>query len=97
MCVRAQPSTVWQDVATQPTRILYWSFAHAARTAREIVTFEAAPPPGRPGGATKILATASAVPANGWVTYSGNYTVPSFQTTTRFLFRPRECYFQARV
>lgn len=74
-----------------PGTTLFWSFAHRARVATETAVLHAGPPPGFAGGPTTVLATASAVPPNGWQTYEGTFVVPARQVRTRLQFTPLQC------
>lgn len=69
------PSTIFQDVATTPGVTMAWSFWHRSRsrsneTVRVIIN-----------GVNMGNFTTS---GSSWRQYSGTYTIPSGQTTTRF-------------
>ena len=81
-----QASTLYQDLTTVPGQVMRWSLWHRARytgTAN-----------GQDVMAVKIGTTTTQVQQgsnisdgpNAWVNYTGSYTVPAGQTTTRFAF-----------
>lgn len=75
-----QPSNLYQDVATTPGQTIRWQLQHRGRTGVDTMEVRM----GAPGGALALQATLS--DGLTWATYSGYYTVPAGQTTTRFSF-----------
>ncbi|GLZ80218.1 hypothetical protein Afil01_50250 [Actinorhabdospora filicis] len=88
-----RPSTLYQDVATTPGQKLLWRIRHRARdvspgvdkdTMHVLIGAPGAESPQKPSGAATpdIVDTDAA-----WGTWTGVYTVPAGQTTTRFGFK----------
>ncbi|MPQ99985.1 DUF11 domain-containing protein [Modestobacter sp. I12A-02628] len=81
-----QTSTLFQDVATTPGQSLRWELQHRGRAGTDVMAVHIAAP-------TAALAPTNqqgpliSDGKNAWGTYSGLYTVPSGQTTTRFSFK----------
>jgi uncharacterized repeat protein (TIGR01451 family) len=77
-----QVSTLYQDLTTTPGQVLKWELAHRGRSGTDVMRVMLGPPSGP-------LVQQGADIADGntaWGTYSGLYTVPAGQTTTRFAF-----------
>lgn len=72
-----QRATLYQDLATTPGETIRWQLQHRGRTGVDTMAVRL----GVPGAPLTVQSTI----ANGqtWVTYSGFYTVPTGQTTTR--------------
>ena len=75
------PDALYQVVATTPGQIIHWSLAHRGREGVDTMQLAVGPD----GGPLTIEGTMTD-PAGAWVTYTGNYTVPAGQTSTRFSF-----------
>ncbi|WP_283139068.1 DUF11 domain-containing protein [Rhizohabitans arisaemae] len=76
-----QVATLYQDRSTTPGQKLYWRLSHRGRLGTDRMALDI----GAPGSPVQ-----QAVMSDGntrWGTYSGTYTVPAGQTTTRFAFR----------
>ncbi|MCL3782722.1 DNRLRE domain-containing protein, partial [Prolixibacteraceae bacterium JC049] len=71
------PNTVYQDVTTVPGTVMTWKIMHRGRSG----TDEAKLKLGAPGSTSDIQTFST---GTSWVEYTGSYTVPSGQTTTRF-------------
>lgn len=72
---------VYQDIATQPGSTINWQVAHRGRSGVDTADMKV----GAPGGTLTTIETMS-TGNTAWVLYSGTYTVPAGQTTTRFQF-----------
>ncbi|UPZ17843.1 T9SS type B sorting domain-containing protein [Flavobacterium humidisoli] len=72
---------VYQDYDSAKNKLFNFSFAHKGRAGRDEMVLKAGPP----GGPYTIITTASTDNV-AWKVYSGNYTVPLSQNTTRFIF-----------
>ena len=72
------PSSLYQDMNTNPGDKLTWGFAHRGRSGDETIHFEIGPP----GGPYVRIQTVTT--GKEWKYYSGIYDVPIGQTTTRF-------------
>ena len=77
--------TLYQDLPTTPGQTMRWSLRHhatpgsgATNTMRVLI--------GEPGGSLQQSGP-NLVTGNTWAEYSGAYTVPAGQTTTRFAFQ----------
>ena len=70
------------DTSTLQGQTLAWSFAHHARVGTDVMGLYI----GRPGS-ERLVRQASDNVADGWVVYSGTYTVPIGQMVTRFGYR----------
>ena len=83
--------TLYQDLPTTPGQVLQWSLWHRARNATNNVTAQDSIQV-QLGSVTKQTAqiprgaTSATISdgASGWVQYTGTYTVPAAQQTTRF-------------
>lgn len=75
-------SGVYQDYDTPQPTIFNYGFAHRGRQGTDTCQLLAGPP----GGPYTPVHTAT-TGNTAWVYYTGNYTVPSGQTTTRFIFQ----------
>lgn len=77
-----QVSTLFQDIATVPGQVLRWELAHRGRAGTDVIRVMLGPPAG-----PLVQQGASIADGNSaWGHYSGLYTVPVGQTTTRFAF-----------
>ena len=77
-----QVSNLFQDLATVPGQLLRWELQHRGRDGVDVMRV-ALGGPGVPGVQQgPLIADGN----TGWGTYSGLYTVPAGQTTTRFSF-----------
>ncbi|RCG28241.1 DUF11 domain-containing protein [Sphaerisporangium album] len=76
-----QVSTLYQDRATTPGAKLYWRLSHRGRQGTDTMALDI----GAPGTPAQQRTMSDGTTA--WGTYSGTYTVPAGQTTTRFAFR----------
>jgi uncharacterized repeat protein (TIGR01451 family) len=75
-------STLYQDVTTVPGQILKWELAHRGRSGTDVMQVQLGPPSGPLLQQGSNIADGTAA----WGHYSGLYTVPAGQTTTRFAF-----------
>ncbi len=75
------PSTIHQDISTCPGVNYYWQAAHRGRLGTQTAVYEVGPV----GGPYVTLATMT--DGTNWQLYSGNYVIPSGQTTTRIRIR----------
>jgi uncharacterized repeat protein (TIGR01451 family) len=75
-------STLYQDVATIPGSTISWSFAHRGREGTDTMRLLA----GTPGASLSQVGPNFVDGNTAWGRYSGSYTVPAGQTTTRFAF-----------
>lgn len=76
-----QVSTLYQDRPTTPGQKLYWRLSHRGRLGADAMALDIGAP-ANPAQQTTMS------DGNGkWGAYSGTYTVPAGQTTTRFAFR----------
>lgn len=82
------PGMLYQDVSTVPGQTMRWSLDHRARLNTGTNTMEVLI--GSPGGTLQRSGQPLTSGTNSWSTYSGTYTVPAGQTTTRFGFRAVE-------
>nr|WP_062339360.1 Ig-like domain-containing protein [Herbidospora sakaeratensis] len=83
-----QPSTLYQDVPTVPGTVMTWSIWHRGRAGTDVMHVLIGAPGATvaqtPDGATSPdIATGNTA----WRQYTGTYTVPAGQTTTRFSFQ----------
>jgi hypothetical protein len=76
-----QASGLYQDYDTSVATYFNYSFAHMGRDGVDTMVLKAGPP----GGPYNIIETAS-TGKDGWKLYSGKYSVPNNQNTTRFIF-----------
>ncbi|MNS22901.1 5-methyltetrahydropteroyltriglutamate--homocysteine methyltransferase [compost metagenome] len=74
-------SGLYQDYDTSIATYFNYSFAHKGRLGYDTMVLKAGPP----GGPYVTIATVTTGAAQ-WQLYKGTYTVPSSQTTTRFIF-----------
>ncbi|GEL92787.1 MucBP domain-containing protein [Enterococcus villorum] len=74
------PGALYQDIPTTPGSVIYWQISHRGRKGVDtaVVKF------GAPGSSLETIETMKT--GKEWKTYSGYYTVPEGQTTTRFQF-----------
>jgi len=77
------PGSIFQDFTTTPGSTIRWQFSHRGRAGTETVELEL----GRPGRPLDSMVVASTGQA--WKRYSGSYTVPAGQTTTRLTLTSR--------
>ncbi|WP_157520865.1 Ig-like domain-containing protein [Herbidospora daliensis] len=83
-----QPSTLYQDVPTVPGTVMSWSIWHRGRAGTDVMHVLI----GAPGATVAQTPNGASSPdiATGntaWRQYTGTYTVPAGQTTTRFSFQ----------
>jgi uncharacterized repeat protein (TIGR01451 family) len=76
-----QVSTLYQDQPTTPGAKLYWRLSHRGRVGTDTMALDI----GAPGAVVQQQTMADGTTK--WGTYSGTYTVPDGQTSTRFAFR----------
>ena len=74
-------ASVYQDIATVPGEVLEWSIAHRGRNQTDTADVSIGPA----GGTLTVVKTMS-TDETAWVVYSGSYTIPAGQTTTRISF-----------
>ncbi|WP_407560526.1 hypothetical protein [Streptomyces sp. 184] len=74
-------STLYQDLPTTPGTKLYWRLYHRGRQGEDTMALDI----GAPGAAAEQRQFTDGNTA--WGYYTGTYTVPDGQTTTRFAFR----------
>ncbi|WP_244178728.1 DUF7507 domain-containing protein [Streptomyces rubellomurinus] len=74
-------STLYQDLATTPGAVLYWRLYHRGRLGQDTMALDI----GAPGAVIEQRQFTDGNTA--WGFYTGTYTVPAGQTTTRFAFR----------
>jgi hypothetical protein len=77
--------TLYQDISTVPGQLLLYSFAHRGRDGADVMRVDIGPPSNGSSGVTTSLGLFSDG-TSAWRRYSGNYTVPYGQTTTRISF-----------
>lgn len=75
-----QRATMFQDFATTPGETIRWQVQHRGRTGIDVMEVRL----GAPDTTLALQTTAST--GLTWTTYSGLYTVPAGQTTTRLAF-----------
>ena len=73
-------ASLYQDIATTPGDIISWRIAHRGRSGVD----EANVSVGAPGALTPVLTMSDG--SSAWGVYSGLYTIPAGQTTTRISF-----------
>ena len=75
---------IYQDFETTPGSVIRWEFFHRGRSGVESLELQM--------GSTGGLVTTEQLAKTGmkWQAYTGNYTVPEGQTTTRIIFRSLE-------
>lgn len=83
-----QPSTLYQDVPTVPGTVMSWSIWHRGRAGTDVMQVLI----GAPGATVAQTPTGATSPNiatdnTAWRQYTGTYTVPAGQTTTRFSFQ----------
>ncbi|MEU3401110.1 hypothetical protein [Streptomyces filamentosus] len=76
-----QVSTLYQDLPTTPGTKLYWRLHHRGRQGPDTMALDI----GAPGSVVEQRTFTDGNTA--WGHYTGTYTVPAGQTTTRFAFR----------
>ncbi|MFF9839092.1 hypothetical protein [Streptomyces sp. NPDC013740] len=76
-----QVSTLYQDLPTTPGSKLYWRLYHRGRQGQDTMALDI----GAPGSVVEQRTFTDGNTA--WGYYTGTYTVPDGQTTTRFAFR----------
>lgn len=74
-------STLRQDLATTPGQQVYWRLTHRGAYGLDSMAVDIGPPAS--AGQQRLITDDKTA----WGTYSGVYTVPAGQTTTRFAFR----------
>jgi hypothetical protein len=76
-------ATMYQDVGTTPGTVIYWSLLHRGRAGVDTMAVLFGPP-----NDSQLVQQAEFSTGNtDWDAYSGSYTIPPGQTTTRFAFR----------
>ncbi|EUJ45557.1 immunoglobulin-like domain-containing protein [Listeria riparia] len=75
-----EASALYQDIPTTPGATVRWQVEHRGRHTTDTATVKF----GAPGDLKLIDTMTTSVDA--WKTYSGTYTIPAGQTTTRFQF-----------
>lgn len=75
-------SALYQDIATTPGQTIKWSLAHRGRQGTDVMKVLAGPP----GGTMVQQGPNISDGTTAWGKYSGVYTIPAGQTTTRFQF-----------
>ena len=78
-----QVSTLFQDVTTVPGQVLKWQLQHRGRAGTDVMAVLL----GSAGRSARAAGAAISDGNTAWGTYSGLYTVPAGQTTTRFAFQ----------
>ncbi|MFI9318260.1 hypothetical protein ACIGXI_00525 [Kitasatospora aureofaciens] len=76
-----QVSTLYQELPTTPGATLYWRLYHRGRLGQDTMALDI----GAPGAVVQQRQFTDGNTA--WGFYTGTYTVPAGQTTTRFAFR----------
>ncbi|MET9450423.1 DUF7507 domain-containing protein [Streptomyces cinerochromogenes] len=76
-----QVATLYQDLPTTPGSTLYWRLYHRGRLGQDTMALDI----GAPGSPVEQRRFTDGNTA--WGYYTGTYTVPAGQTTTRFAFR----------
>ncbi|QXG75642.1 DUF11 domain-containing protein [Modestobacter sp. L9-4] len=76
-----KPSALYQDLPTIPGTVMRWSLAHRGRTGADTMAVSIGP-----AGDTLVEQRQITDDTSAWGRYSGLYTVPAGQTTTRFSF-----------
>ena len=75
------PSTLFQDLETDPGTTMYWRLKHRGRRGRDTMALLI-------GAPDKLVKQRQITDDNtAWGEHSGSYTVPAGQTTTRFAFQ----------
>ncbi|MBB2946750.1 putative repeat protein (TIGR01451 family) [Actinoplanes lutulentus] len=77
-----QVSTLYQDVTTTPGQALRWELRHRGRSGNDTMSLLIGPP-----GGTLISQGTYTDGKAAWGTWSGFYTVPAGQASTRFAFQ----------
>lgn len=75
---------LYQDVKTTPGQTIYWRLSHMGRSGVDTMQVRIGPATNDPYDTTPQTQMSTGNTA--WETYSGSYTVPAGQTTTRFGF-----------
>ncbi|TDD21254.1 DUF11 domain-containing protein [Nonomuraea diastatica] len=76
-----QVSTLYQDLPTTPGTTLYWRLSHRGRNGPDTMALDIGHPE------DPVQQAQMTDDNDAWGHYSGQYTVPAGQTTTRFAFR----------
>ncbi|WP_186809231.1 MucBP domain-containing protein, partial [Enterococcus mundtii] len=71
---------LYQDIPTTPGAVIYWQISHRGRQGTDTAAVKF----GAPGSNLETIETMKT--GTEWQTYSGYYTIPEGQTTTRFQF-----------
>ncbi len=77
-----QESTLYQDLPTTPGTTVYWRLYHRGRLGQDTMALDIGAP-GAVGAEQRRFTDGNTA----WGFYTGSYTVPAGQTTTRFAFR----------
>lgn len=72
-------ASLYQDIEIQPGTTVIWSIAHRGRLGEDVASLSVGPP----GKALTVIETMR-TGNQAWQVYTGTYTVPLGQTTTRF-------------
>ncbi|WP_181397625.1 isopeptide-forming domain-containing fimbrial protein [Gracilibacillus dipsosauri] len=75
---------LYQDVETTPGQTIYWRLSHMGRQGDDTMQVRIGPATDNPYDTT--VQTQMTTGNTAWETYTGSYTVPAGQTTTRFGF-----------
>ncbi|BBH67491.1 hypothetical protein ACTI_41760 [Actinoplanes sp. OR16] len=75
-------SQLYQDLPTTPGQTLRWELRHRGRLGTDVMATKIGPPGGTLVQQGPLISDGSAT----WGTWSGTYTIPAGQTTTRFAF-----------
>lgn len=76
-----QSSALYQDLPTVPGTVMRWSLRHRGREGSDTMAVNIGP-----AGGTLVEQRQMTDGKSAWGTYSGLYTIPPGQTTTRFAF-----------
>ena len=75
--------TLYQDLPTTPGTTMRWHLNHRGRAGKDTMRVMV----GKPGGQLTQSGSDLATGNTAWVQYTGTYTIPAGQTTTRFAFQ----------
>jgi uncharacterized membrane protein len=76
------PAATYQDIPTAEGDVITWSVDHKGRNTTDTTNVRI----GAPGSETTVQTIVTSPAA--WATYTGTYTVPASQSTTRFMLDP---------
>ncbi|MEO0431733.1 MAG: SdrD B-like domain-containing protein [Cyanobacteria bacterium J06656_5] len=77
---------IFQDVVTTPGAVMSWQFAHRGRRGTDSMRLNIGAPDATTAQGTFTTGNDVNAPDQGWVIYSGSYTVPPNQYVTRLEF-----------